>query len=158
MSDIAAFLTARLDEDEQVARDATPGPWLADYGDDDEVYTMSDPVRTSEANPDVCDYAVIRYIRGGARDRTEANMVYIARHDPARVLADIAAKRRILARHRNFDFPFNPDGDGPGDYAWTAHCDCCSQPWPCPDLRDLASQFADHPDYKEAWTLDISPP
>lgn len=146
MTDITAFLAARLDEDEQVARDATPGPWLADTDYDDEVYTMSDPVRTSEANPDGCDYAVIGYIRGGVGNRTEANMVHIAHHDPARVLAEVTAKRRILERHGSFDFWPGPDGD-----ADETLCDGCHKPWPCPDLRDAVAPFAAQPGYNESW-------
>jgi hypothetical protein len=23
--------------------------------------------------------------------------------------------------------------------------------WPCPDLRDLASAWSDHPDYRQEW-------
>jgi hypothetical protein len=71
---------------------------------------------------------------------------------PARVLADIAAKRRILARHSSFDFPADED-DGPGDYAWTPSCDHCHQPWPCPDLLDLAAPFADRRGFRPEWRI-----
>ncbi|WP_332760413.1 DUF6221 family protein [Streptomyces sp. MT206] len=47
---------------------------------------------------------------------------HVALHDPARALREIEAKRRILARHAR-------------------------DPWPCHDLRDLASPYADHPDF-----------
>lgn len=73
--------------------------------------------------------------------------------DPrSRVLADIAAKRRRLERHRDFDFPANED-DGPGNYAWTPHCDSCHQPWPCFELRNDASVYADRPGYKPEWAV-----
>ncbi|GGK32137.1 hypothetical protein GCM10011583_74870 [Streptomyces camponoticapitis] len=48
--------------------------------------------------------------------------LHVALHDPARVLREIEAKRRILARHAR-------------------------DPWPCHDLRDLALPYADHPDF-----------
>ncbi|MFJ7060030.1 DUF6221 family protein [Streptomyces microflavus] len=48
--------------------------------------------------------------------------LHVALHDPARVLREIKAKRRILARHAR-------------------------DPWPCHDLRDLASPYNDHPDF-----------
>lgn len=75
---------------------------------------------------------------------------HIARHDPARVLADCEAKRQIIAEHsakpRRSWFEcavcFDPDG-GPGDYDFMT--------WPCPTLRYLALPHADHPDYDEAW-------
>lgn len=66
---------------------------------------------------------------------------------------DIAAKRRILGRHSSFDFPANED-DGPGDYSWTPWCDGCPQKWPCPELRDLAAPFANHPGYDPAWAVE----
>jgi hypothetical protein len=57
----------------------------------------------------------------------------------SRVLADCEAKRRIVERHRS-----KPDTGG-----W--YCAGCGDDWPCEDLRDLASVYADHPDYDEAW-------
>ncbi|MFJ5047343.1 DUF6221 family protein [Streptomyces sp. NPDC088719] len=48
--------------------------------------------------------------------------LHVALHDPARVLREIEAKRRILARHAR-------------------------DPWPCHGLRDLASPYAGHPDF-----------
>ncbi|MFJ3968882.1 DUF6221 family protein [Streptomyces parvus] len=47
---------------------------------------------------------------------------HVALHDPARVLREIEAKRRILARHSH-------------------------APWPHPDVQDLASPYIDHPDF-----------
>jgi len=73
---------------------------------------------------------------------------HIVRWDPARALAEIAAKRRILERHANYDFPYNPD-DGPGDYAWTPSCDECHEPWPCLDVRDVAAPYADRKGWKD---------
>lgn len=75
-------------------------------------------------------------------------------HDPARVLRDVEAKRRIVERHDRdpqwADSPSMRDG-----------CKGCGYEGPmesprfdvdeCPELRDLASVYADHPDYKERW-------
>ncbi|WP_434744798.1 DUF6221 family protein [Streptomyces sp. A-14] len=30
-------------------------------------------------------------------------------------------------------------------------CDHCERAAPCPDLRDLAAVYADHPDYQQEW-------
>ncbi|WP_406365238.1 DUF6221 family protein [Streptomyces sp. NBC_00645] len=65
---------------------------------------------------------------------------YIAEHDPARVLREIDAKRRILAEHA-----LN---------GWV--CDTCDngevdQTFPCPTLRLLALPYADRPGYREEW-------
>lgn len=58
---------------------------------------------------------------------------------PARVLAEVAAKRRIVQLHVSGE-------------AW---CDHCAGPGDiddsCPTLRALASVYADHPDYRQEW-------
>ncbi len=68
---------------------------------------------------------------------------HIARNDPARVLADIASKRAVLAEAMHFD---GEDSSGfSGDYARgvkQAFRDV---------LRHLASVYADHPDYRDEW-------
>lgn len=116
---LGEWLLARLDEDEQVARAARPGPWDGRAGivqaeDGQDVATsvghdQSDPLDVGE-----------RMARGDAH--------HIARHDPARVLADVAAKRRIVERE---DLHGEDDGT----------------------LRLLALPYADHPTYRaEYWT------
>ena len=73
---------------------------------------------------------------------------HIARHDPARVLAECEAKRRIVDLHA-------PSSQG-------AHC--CTDPEgpaygevmhyggaPCLTLSLLALPYADHPDYRQEW-------
>lgn len=76
---------------------------------------------------------------------------HIALHDPAYVLADITAKRKILEEHA----PFR------GEYDKITGCETCSyrDDWeelqvemPCPTLWLLALPFADHPDYQAEWT------
>lgn len=54
---------------------------------------------------------------------------HVARHDPARVLAECEAKRRIVEEV----LPIHPDYD------------------PLYVQRLLALPYADHPDYQEAW-------
>lgn len=51
------------------------------------------------------------------------------------LLADTAAKRRVLARHA----------------LRVVTCEYCSRAWPCADVRDVASAFVAHPDYQDAW-------
>jgi len=60
-------------------------------------------------------------------------------------LADIAAKRAIVERHRKF----------PADEALrmqTMGCRCYGG-WPCDTLRYLASVYSDHPDYNPEWAV-----
>jgi hypothetical protein len=33
-------------------------------------------------------------------------------------------------------------------HAW---CETCKAPWPCPAIREEATRFADHPEYREEW-------
>lgn len=74
--------------------------------------------------------------------------------DPARVLAECAAKRAIVELHAAF-----PRIAG-WDEAPTVHCatcsECCTTDWdtntyPCPTIRHLATIYADHPDYSPEW-------
>jgi len=66
--------------------------------------------------------------------------------DPARVLAECEAKRRIVERHGGTNW-----GAAPGD-PYPMMCDECQDAlWPCPTLRPLALPYADHPDYDESW-------
>ena len=120
---ITEFLTARLDEDEATARASEfPAEWVA--------------------RPDMTNQPIMA---GGYRIATSAASVmgHIARHDPARVLADVAAKRAIVALHSA------SDGRDPS---------CSSIDYPelaedCETLRAMLQPFADHPDYDKAWRV-----
>lgn len=69
--------------------------------------------------------------------------LHVALHDPARVLREVEARRRVLARH-----VLSP-ATGDPELPWDNRDDCQydGEPWPCDDLLDLASPYADHPDY-----------
>jgi hypothetical protein len=82
VDELLAFLRAQLDEDERVAREADSGRWIPE-----------DKGITFEYHAD--------YFHGGeAQARlvadTRANQWHIANWDPARVLAEVEAKRRVL--------------------------------------------------------------
>jgi len=146
---LVEFLEARLDEDEAVARAAIPtlgrakhelpdgppyfewvqvpgdGVWRADY-------------RTVEG----IGFEI--YDEGGHGDEEAA---HIARHDPARVLREVEAKRAILAEHERVGETCETCSD-------TYHgfdCEGWEEPYPCPTLRALAAVYADHPDYHAEW-------
>src|SRR5258708_12897907 len=100
MSDLAAFLTARLDEDEVAAKAA-----MNVYGADWNAQTGS-------------EYLPARVYGKGGRDRPVADTSraypadHIARHDPARVLREVKAKRAILKAWH---------GDGPMHFSGPPH-------------------------------------
>jgi len=161
---IVQFITAQLDAEQFAAEAAKRDPDGRTYdGDPDDGHWTAYPHAAGHYDSDRRPFWLVGTEVAGTwqgwtiseTGRHAASGVYaerIARHDPARVLAEVAAKRRILERHAGFDFPCNPD-DGPGDYAWTPSCDCCHEPWPCPDVRDVAAPYADRKGRKDEWAV-----
>lgn len=83
MDDLARWLSAQLDEDERIARAATPGPWKlarqrgVEWVSSAEYWAVAD-----------CSDA----------DTARENAEHVAAWDPARVLREIDAKQRTLIR------------------------------------------------------------
>lgn len=65
---------------------------------------------------------------------------HIVLHDPASVLRQVAAIRRIMARHRDQGDQCIGCGPPISDYG----------PGDCPELRDIAAIWDAHPDYQAA--------
>lgn len=88
IAELADQIQAGLDADEQAARTATPGPWtLYDNNYPETIYGDGDKT------------AVVAGGRWGGEAsvfESTADAVHIARHDPARVLAEVASKRALL--------------------------------------------------------------
>lgn len=139
------FLLARIAEDEDAARlcaEMFPSPWdVADRGWRVRIYASGvpeenffsdDPAAKTERYPVVMEVEPDRNIEDPRwlSERVE----HVRRHDPARVLAECEAKRRIVARH---------DRD-----------DSTSFGQPCQTLRLLALPYADHSDYRPEWHPD----
>lgn len=125
MTDIVAFIRARLDDDERIARGATSGgPWR--------VHGMA--VRGLQS--DGTDVMVIRHTWPQEAE-------HIVRHDPARVLREVAAKRRVLARF-----------DRARDYAQQTYSAIPALGFYRHLFADLASVWSDHPDYDPSWTVE----
>ncbi len=84
-----------------------------------------------------------------AEEVRTADGAHIARHDPARVLREVEAKRRMLAAH-------------PIEYSRVSDftdCAACMDvdtydAYPCLTVRLLALPFADHPEYRAEWGVD----
>lgn len=132
MDDLVQWLRAQLDEDEQIARAATAGPWaqsgIGEYGWG---VSFSAPGAGVEADDS---------------DQGRADADHIAAWDPARVLREIDAKRQLLDLH----------APGETEYVDGDVCMACdvrgSAPfYPCKTLRLLALPHADRPGYQESW-------
>ena len=163
---LAAWLTQIWDEEERLARDA-------DVKQDDPVWwvsrvAMSWPqsytVRSKRDNRPIArvedvagdeDTDITGILDGGAV------AAHIAYHDPASVLARIAAWKKILELH-------GPDRVLENWYWLERKCQECGHPWQartpigtpptvigpergCPTVRLLASAYADREGFQEAW-------
>ena len=148
--DLAAFLAARLDEDEAAAGVASRFPhWHGEPWYDGQFLKDG---RTQRA--DLWGAPGMQFTGHGALDTVVVD--HIARHDPARVLREVAAKRAILSVHRVVEYP--------GPYVpISPTCSICiteregyqeewgDDDWPCATIRLLAAVYSDHPDYRQEW-------
>ena len=135
---IAEFLTARLDEDEAAAValcGGRTGRWHAylEGGDDGWAF---------EAEGGGL----------GAIVEDEGLAYYIARHDPARVLREVAAKRQLLewcaAVTEHFDWATL---NQPGSLLHDPNARATNTATLA--MQAMATPYADHPDYQEGWKL-----
>lgn len=118
--ELVQFLRDRLNEDEQTARAcAGNGEWAA---------------------KDIAIYGA---------DLSPEVRAHMARHDPARALAEVAAKREILSLHRRMTK--RSTGSGGGTLEDCSLCNHFPAQYPCLTLRLLALPYASHSDYSEAW-------
>jgi hypothetical protein len=158
VSDLVAFLTARLDEDEAVAKACPDESGHLNWFDSRVVASGDHTIRTcppsgmvaGEGNRVVCRIRRVDTIDDvGTYDLgdPDARAGHIARHDPARVLREVDAKRKILALHGasiggTWCVTCDPGSDVSGDAgAW----------YPCLTLRTLAAVWSGHPDYDPDW-------
>lgn len=133
MNDLVAWLRARLDEDERVAQAAASDPAFG-YGGR---WAASDHGDVVPAESHGNDWVAVGPWGGDLGDVGR----HMAHHDPARVLADLDAKRRLLELHPYAGLLSAPES-----------CESCAViPGPCPTLRLLALPYAPHPDYREEW-------
>ena len=155
---LVAFLRARLDEDEQDARDATGGSWEVgpSFGArNSRVYVrpegdLLDTIGTCEGDRIndcgtcviACQVSNVPQWRGNAR--------HIARHDPARVLADVAAHRAVLDMYHAMSVGADAAKGtilaGAAKVRLGAYGNV---------LRALASCiYAGHPDFQPGWEIE----
>ena len=136
MTDLVTFLRARLNEDEQTARLAANDARGMGIAYDEPVHW-----RNSDGNLYLDGGYGSGIAVGGYGCQIGDEVVnHIARHDPARVLTDIAARRAIIDLHVD-----------------RAECTRCEwfddELYPCDTLKLLATVYASHPDYRKEWTF-----
>lgn len=138
MDDLVRWLGAQFDEDERIARAAAEeldgfalgGEWRYDGR-----YVETVRERTMVAV--------------GSQDFMELTVgEFIAAHDPARVLREIDAKRRILALH---SFPTGHGCSTTDEAGYNFNYDEVSPTDACTTLRLLATVYSGRPDYREEW-------
>jgi len=154
---IVDFLMQRIAEDEALARGAIQdggkaGPWLV--GADTAAHLDPNTVFRPSSWAGNIVHACSTYFTGD--DQLDVAR-HIARHDPARVLAECTSKRQIIARHAVDDSLewVNPV-DGPAFREREFSCGICG--WfpagtACGTVQDLALPYAGHPDYRDEWRL-----
>lgn len=123
--DITEFLRARLDDDEAYALMA-----FADH---------------NEAGPEWSEPwngGVLTGGRGGeVVDTFDSGLSsHMARHDPARVLREVAAKRAILLQYTDAVTDWEEDREAPDAVSALRIV-----------VRLMASVYSDHPDYQQEW-------
>jgi hypothetical protein len=133
VEDLARWLGAQLDTDAEKARAAC-------WDEQSDVWTARPPQASYER------YTVVDYCDDGVvvvtPENADADGVgqHVAEWDPARVLREIDAKRRIIAEHALNGWVCTTCDNGEVE-----------QVFPCPTLRLLAVVYADREGYREEW-------
>lgn len=146
MIGIVEFLNARFNEDEQVAQTAIDGdPDYAEWAYAGEMDSYSGgEVYAPNSLSDSKNYP--RYVtmdREGILSSVQPEQAaHIARHDPARVLREVTAKRTILNAYNESRWD---KGEGHEDYATGKERGLEAA------VEAIAAVYAGHPDYRTDW-------
>lgn len=163
---IVEFLEARLAEDEAVALKAggAEAEWLYRAEFDRETggevvwaNSRSEMERRGSLPPLVTyDRYVTMDHEGCLPAVDEDDGPHIARHDPARILREVAAKQAVLKAHCRIALHA---GGGAKYYETRRVCRSCEplhgvdDCWPCPTVLHIAAIYSSHPDYQKEWAL-----
>lgn len=128
MDDLIGFLRARLDEEAARAEAAGGDEWALHAHESDTVL-----IYDSRREPVVYDE--------GAPSEPQAR--HIVAHHPARVLAEVAAKRQLVDLYADTE-RLTPEMPGASAVHWTLR----------PVLQKFAEVYAAHPDYQPEWSPD----
>lgn len=140
MDDLAQWLRAQLDADEKVVRDGL-------------CVNCENPTA-----PLVSPLGVTGYTHEGGWEgrRCPGRLVGAERvQNPARVLREIDAKRKLVKLHGRATLRA---GGGAQYFDTTTVCRSCEanlqfpeESWPCSTLRLLAAPYSDRPGFREEW-------
>ena len=133
MTDLAAWLLDAIAEDERVAQAATPGLWRYDPSKVNSV----DGGEAVFAGPRGLSATTVASVGPCDDPQSMSDGRHIARWDPARVLAECAAKRRIVEEAEHY---------------WAHAAEYASVATYRHVLRILALPYADRPGYLPEWT------
>jgi hypothetical protein len=132
MEALVQFLRARLDEDEALAHEAPPGPW--------HIGNAVDPTQP-------CNVHTFPSARLVADGLNWLAAEHIAHHHPARVLAEVEAKRRIVQALESAEVSLRNTKPGKEPHELMTGAANSLQA----AVRMLAAAYADHPHYREEW-------
>ncbi|MFD9763198.1 DUF6221 family protein [[Kitasatospora] papulosa] len=148
MDDLVQFLKDRLAEDEEIAKDPTHATWAtAEWRFNDAGEAPYVDLGTNHLD--------------SVSSLNESEMRHIARHDPARVLAEVGAKRRLLAGYATAVDRIEELVSlcerlkAEGKDAFASDMDRITTIHRRDVLHEvlhlLALPYADHPDYRQSW-------
>lgn len=156
-TEVLARLTAVLDEDERIATaacdaargdtDGDAGEWFTDDRDADSAGVTSGAPQRYLGDPPGPAHGVVVYSEGFPHVQQAQ---HIARHDPNRVLRQVARDRRVLARHQPYELDASIIPLGPGGIGSRGpFCIGCGHrgngvgplPWPCVEIRELIEVY-----------------
>lgn len=140
--ELTEFVSARLDEDEAVAREAAARPIRARgrYSP----LTSGGPL-PEQADVDAIEVVWYRHENGWSGSDSgswPAGTAHFERFDPARALAQVEALRKIVTSRPAI-------GAAPGQHLLSVHEEVARQREYM--MRHIASIWADHPDFDPAW-------
>lgn len=140
MSDLIAFLTARLAEDEEVARDARACAEVKDgrWFDGEDEINDDNGLRLATVNHPFVT-------------------AHIARHDPSRVLREVEADRRLIEAYHDRANWAEELRDPDTDYRNVTEADARWEEGATAALlaaiQFRAAVYSDRPDYRQEWAI-----
>jgi hypothetical protein len=137
MDNLIDFLRARCDEDEAVSARASGSEWDVIVPEQPFVVFDVQAYRGRKTQTTVGAVASVARVE----DR-----VHIARHDPARVLAEVEAKRLVI---REWESAKRTAEEDPGDVSAQVAMLALEIA-----MRAQATVYEQHPDYRPEWALD----